>query len=194
VRIGVYARVSRDDGKQDLENQLHELRSWARRLGGELVAEFVDKVSGTKSGEQRPGLQAALDAAHRRAFDALLVWSLDRLTRNGVLSLAGILERLQRSGVAVRSLRESWLDSSNPLVAELLVAIFGWIARQEREQLIARTKAGMQRAKRQGVHVGRPQVIDVDQARRALAKWKTLRAAARELGVGVATIRRRLAG
>jgi len=194
MKIGLYARVSRADGAQDVENQLHELRGWAARLGGEVVQEFVDKVSGAKNADDRPALRRALEAAHRRDYDLLLIWSLDRLSRGGVLALAGILERLKGTGVGVRSLRESWLDTSSPMVAELLVSIFGWIARQEREQLVARTKAGMARAKRQGVHCGRPKAgIDADQARRALAKCGSLRKAAKELGVSEASIRRRLA-
>src|SRR5262249_5497106 len=153
-----------------------------------------DKASGTKTGDDRPGLQLALDAAHRREMDTLLIWSLDRLTRNGVVTLVGILDRLKTTGVALKSHREAWLDSSNPLVAELLVSIFGWVAKSEREQLIARTKAGMARAKRSGVHVGRPRAhVDADQVRRAIAKAGSLRKAAELLSVAEATLRRRLA-
>ena len=192
LKVGLYGRVSRNDGAQDVENQMHELRGWAARLGGEVVAEFVDRVSGTKSSAQRPGLERALEAAHRRDYDLLLVWSLDRLSRGGVLALAGILDRLKTGGVGVRSLRESWLDTSSAMVAELLIAIFGWLGRQEREQLIARTRAGMARAKRNGVRLGRPRVIDADQAQRALAKAGSLRKAAAELGCDPKTLRSRL--
>ena len=193
TKIAICGRVSRSDGVQEVANQLDELHAWAARLGGEVVAEFVDRVSGTKTGNQRPGLERALQAAHRRDYDLLLVWSLDRLTRGGVVALAGILERLKTAGVGVKSLRESWLDTSSPMVAELLVSIFGWVARQEREQLIARTRAGMARAKRNGVRLGRPRVIDADQAQRALAKWGSLRKAAAELGCDPKTLRSRLA-
>jgi DNA invertase Pin-like site-specific DNA recombinase len=194
MKIALYARVSRNDGVQDVENQLHELRNWAARLGGEVVAEYIDQVSGTKTGDARPALQQALQASHERRHDLLLVWSLDRLSRGGVLALAGILERVQRSGVVLKSLRESWLDMSSPLVAELLVSIFAWIARQEREQLIARTKAGMYRAKRQGVHVGRPRLeISAERARMAVERAGSVRAAARLLRCDEGTIRNRLA-
>ncbi len=40
-----------------------------------------------------------------------------------------------------RPLQEPWLDASGP-VSPLLVAIFGWVAEQERARLIERTKAG----------------------------------------------------
>src|SRR5207249_2711714 len=41
-KIGIYGRVSRSDGVQDVQNQLHELRAWAARLGGEVVAEYIE--------------------------------------------------------------------------------------------------------------------------------------------------------
>src|SRR5262245_657492 len=168
MKVALYTRVSRNDGTQDAGNQADELRAWAQRLGGTIVAEYVDQASGTKSAEQRPGLAAAIDGAHRRDFDTLLVWSLDRLSRNGILETTTLLRRLQASGVAVRSLRESWLNTSDPHVAELLLSIMAWLAKSEREQLIARTKAGMARAKRRGVHVGRPR-LEMDRERAVLA-------------------------
>lgn len=57
--------------------------------------------------------------------------------------------------VPVLSVREGWLDTSDP-VRPLLVAIFGWVAEQERARLIERTKAGLERARRQGKRLGRP--------------------------------------
>jgi len=60
--------------------------------------------------------------------------------------------------------------------------------------LIERTKAGMKRAKCNGIHIGRPRhEVDADMARRALAKEGSLRKAAALLGTTEATIRRRLA-
>jgi Resolvase, N terminal domain len=69
TKIAFYARISRNDGVQDVENQLHELRTWATRLGGDVVAEYVDQVSGAKNGDARPALQEALHASHERRHD-----------------------------------------------------------------------------------------------------------------------------
>ena len=57
-------------------------------------------------------------------------------------------------GIIVMSLREPWLDTAGP-VRSLFVAIFGWVAEQERERLRERTKAGLERARRQGKRIGR---------------------------------------
>jgi DNA invertase Pin-like site-specific DNA recombinase len=192
MKAAIYARVSKANGDQTPENQIEALTEWARRLGQELVATYVDRQTG--STDDRPALKEALRAAHERRFDVLLVAALDRVSRGGVASLAGILEKLAATNVAIKSLREEWLDTTSPLTRELLVAVFAWIAKVERAQLIERTKAGMARARRRGVQIGRPQAVDADQARRALAQAGSLRKAAKLLHVTEATIRRRLAG
>src|SRR5439155_20026799 len=149
--------------QQTPDNQIDVLTEWARRLGHELVHVYVDRQTG--STDDRPALKEALRAAHERQYDVLLVAALDRVSRGGVASLAGILEKLKAAGVGIKSHREEWLDSTNPMLRELLVAIFAWVAKSERETLIARTLAGMARAKRAGVHIGRPRAgIDADQA------------------------------
>jgi len=61
--------------------------------------------------------------------------------------------------------REPWLDTGSA-VRPLLIAIFGWVAEQERVTIVVRTKAGLKRARRSGVRLGRPpRAIDVQRAR-----------------------------
>src|SRR5262249_60676044 len=55
-----HSRLSVNDGTQDAGNQADELRAWAQRAGGTIVAEYVDQASGAKSAEQRPGLASAI--------------------------------------------------------------------------------------------------------------------------------------
>jgi DNA invertase Pin-like site-specific DNA recombinase len=89
-------------------------------------------------------------------IQAVAVWALDRLHRSMTGAINTVLE-LDRLGVPVLSVREGWLDTSGP-VRPLLVAIFGWVAEQERTRLIERTKAGIERARREGKVLGRPKV------------------------------------
>lgn len=96
-----------------------------------------------------------IEAAHRGAFEVLLVWSLDRLGRSMTGNLVEAVLELDRYGVAVMSVREPWLDTGGP-VRPLLIAIFGWVAEQERAQIAERTKAGLARARKKGVQLGRP--------------------------------------
>ena len=93
----------------------------------------------------------------------------------------------------VVSVRESWLDTGSP-VRSLLIAIFSWVAEQERARLIERTKLGLDRARRQGTRLGRPRArVNFDRARELRAEGRTLREVAAELGVGAATLHRALA-
>ena len=96
-----------------------------------------------------------MEDAHLRKFDTLLIWALDRLSREGIAQMTGYLERLKLSGVRVLSYQEPWLDTAGP-VSELLTAVFGWIAKQERQRIRERVVAGLERAKNQGKKLGRP--------------------------------------
>jgi DNA invertase Pin-like site-specific DNA recombinase len=95
-----------------------------------------------------------LKDARRGKFQVLVVWALDRFGRSMVGNLRDVLE-LDRLGVQVVSVRESWLDTGSP-VRTLLIAIFSWVAEQERSRLIERTKAGVAAARRRGARLGRP--------------------------------------
>ena len=99
-----------------------------------------------------PGFNQDARAGH---FDILLVWSLDRLSREGVAATLEIVNRLGQSGVKVWSLQESWTEVEGPL-QELLLSIVAWVARMESERRSERTKAGIARARTEGKHIGRP--------------------------------------
>jgi DNA invertase Pin-like site-specific DNA recombinase len=137
----------------------------------------------------RPELKRMMLAAHAGTFDTLIVWALDRLGRSMAGNLQTVLE-LDRLGVRVVSVREPWLDTSGP-VRSLLIAIFGWVAEQERLRIVERTKAGIARARHEGKHVGRPAAhVDLDEALRLRRRGTSIREAARRLGVGASTLQR----
>jgi putative DNA-invertase from lambdoid prophage Rac len=153
-----------------------------RRL--ELVAEYEEKASAAKV---RPVFDRMMRDAHRGAFDVLVVWSLDRFGRSMVGNLQAVLE-LDRCGVQVVSVRETWLDTGSA-VRPLLIAIFGWVVEQERATIIARTMAGLERARRAGVRLGRPpRTVDVRRARTLLEGGLSLRKVAKRLRVPPMTL------
>ena len=163
-KIAIYARVSKNDESQDPSNQLNPLRDYAKALGGEVVEEYVDLASGGNG--DRGNFLRMFSNADKRKFDLVLVWALDRLSREGISNTLGYLERLKRNGVALKSLQESWLDTRDEGLGQLLLAIFSWVAQQERKRIVERTKAGLERAKRQGKRLGRPQGAKDFRARR----------------------------
>ena len=163
-RIAIYARVSKDEG-QDAENQLAQLRAWCAATGHEIAAEYVDHASGSKGADKRPKFAAMLDAAHRRQFDLLLVWALDRLTREGMVATVGYLQRLAAAGVAFHSYSEPALCSDNEMVRDIVLAVMAALAKAERQRISERTKAGLARVKAKGTRLGRPALADAVQAR-----------------------------
>ncbi|MFZ5469460.1 MAG: recombinase family protein [Myxococcota bacterium] len=149
----VYLRVSTD--KQTVENQRAEVEQFARFRGFEPVW-YEEQESAAKN---RPVLDALMTDARAGRRRAVVVWALDRLHRSMLGAITTVLE-LDELGVPVLSVREPWLDTSGP-VRKLLVAIFGWVAEQERNRLIERTRAGLERARRQGKKLGRPRVSPI---------------------------------
>jgi len=93
--------------------------------------------------------------ASQRKFDVLLFWSLDRLSREGVLETLQHLQRLTSYGVAWRSFTEQYLDSTG-IFREAVIGILAAIAKQERVRLAERTRAGLERVRREGKRLGRP--------------------------------------
>ncbi len=140
-KAALYLRVSGD--RQTLDNQRPDLEQLARARGLKIVAVYEEQASAARS---RSCFDAMMRDAHRGAFDVLLVWALDRFGRSMVGNMAAVLD-LDRRGVQVVSVREAWIDTRGP-VRDLLVAIFSWVAEQERAQLVARTQAGLEHARR----------------------------------------------
>jgi DNA invertase Pin-like site-specific DNA recombinase len=85
----------------------------------------------------------------------MLVWALDRLSREGSLAILSLVNRLKVYGVKVISYQESWTEAPGEL-AELLYALTGWVARMESQRRSERTKAGLARVKALGKRLGRP--------------------------------------
>jgi DNA invertase Pin-like site-specific DNA recombinase len=100
--------------------------------------------------------------AARREFDLLLVWSLDRFSREGMAATVVHLQRLASHGVAFRSFTEEHLSTENELVRNILLATLSSLAKLEREKISQRTKAGLERARARGKVLGRPRFSDGD--------------------------------
>ena len=167
--------------------QTGELREYCERRGWSIAGEYVDLgISGTK--EKRPELDRLMVEAHRRRFDAVIVWKFDRFARS-VSHLLRALETFQALGIHFVSLSES-LDTSSP-AGKMVFTVLGAVAELERSLIVERVKAGLRNAKPKGKRLGRPKV-DVDSGRIAMLRSKGLgwRTVAKELGVGVGTLYR----
>lgn len=197
MKVAIYARISTSDKDQDLNTQFLPLREFIKAQAWELHREYQDQVSATDLAH-RTGWMRLLEDASKRRFDLLLVWRMDRAFRS-VLDAATTLERLRAWGVGLRSYSEPWLDTTSPF-GEALYYITVAYAQLERGILRERVRAGMDRARKQGHRIGRPRVNDRPGFNRhfgaileRLAQGQvSRRRAARELGIGYATLKRLL--
>jgi DNA invertase Pin-like site-specific DNA recombinase len=182
MKAAIYARVSTFD--QEPENQLQELRRYVEARDW-ASTEFVDRgVSGAK--DRRPALDALLKDAKRRRFDVLVCWRLDRLGRN-LKHLITLLDELQALGVAFVSLAEG-IDATTP-AGKLQMHILGAIAEFERGRIRERVVAGLDRARRNGITLGRPKgAVPVE--RLAKVSALSLTDASATLGVSRSTLKR----
>jgi DNA invertase Pin-like site-specific DNA recombinase len=190
MKCALYGRVSKDDGKMETENQLHELREFCARSRWTIAHEYIDRM--TASTDKRPQFQRLFEDASKRKFDVVLFWPLDRFSREGVLETLQHLRRLETAGVAWRSYTESYFDSTGPF-KDAVVAIMASLAKLERQKISERTKAGLRRARREGKQLGRPRVeVDVQKVRKLQTRGMGLRGIADETGWSLSSIMRAL--
>ena len=196
TRIALYARVSTSDKDQNPETQLLALRQWVHDPDA-TVTEWVDQASALDLAH-RTAWRALLDACRRRQVDQVIVWRLDRAFRS-VLDAAQTLDRLRAWHVDIKSYQEPWLDTTSPF-GEAMFHITAAYAQLERSILSERVKAGMARARTQGIRLGRPPRTEEPRfgrewavvAPQVAAGTLSRRAAARRLRCGASTIRRLL--
>jgi len=156
-RVLIYARVSTED--QETLNQVAQLRDYASKQDWEVRDVIVDVASGSKTAKQRPGLDSIFAMAHRREFDILLFWALDRLSREGSRRTIHYLTILDEAGVGWHSFSEPYISSLG-IFKDAIIAILSALAKQERVRIGERTKAGMARARAEGKRIGRPRTPD----------------------------------
>ena len=194
-RIAIYARVSTTGNGQSPEMQLRELREYCERRGWQIACEYVDAgISGAK--DRRPQLDRMLTDAHRRRFDAIIVWKFDRFARS-VSHLLRALETFRALGIEFVSLSEQ-VDTSTP-TGKMVFTVLGAVAELERALIVERVKAGMRNARAKGRRIGRPpRTYLAPETRTAIATAYvagdvSLRDLAARFGTSIGTVQRCLA-
>src|SRR6185437_3328203 len=175
-----YARVSTDG---------HSVNAQAEALlaaGAEKI--IRETASGAKS--DRAGLRRVLDGLD--AGDVLLVTRLDRLARSP-RDLLNTLAFIADRGAGFRSLGDAWADTTTAH-GRLMLTVLGGLAEFERDLIRARTGEGRDRARAQGVKMGRKPKLTTHQIREAIKRrdrdGETVRDIARTYNVSHSTISR----
>jgi DNA invertase Pin-like site-specific DNA recombinase len=180
-----YARIS--TGHQSLDQQVDAVTD----AGVDPSRIYSDKLSGTSTREQRPGLAALLDYA--REGDTIVVVGIDRLGRNAAEVMTTIRELGERA-IVLRSLREG-IDTSNA-TGRMVAGVLASLAELELELGRERRSAAREARRARGQHVGRPKALDEKKAalaQRMSASGESASTIANTLGVSRATVYRVLA-
>ena len=184
VQLG-YARVS--TGHQSLDQQTDALTA----AGVDPARLYSDKLSGTSTREQRPGLLALMDYA--REGDAIVVVGIDRLGRNAAEVMTTVRELGER-GIVLRSLREG-IDTSNA-TGRMVAGVLASLAELELELGRERRSAAREARRARGQSIGRPKALGeskVALVQRMHASGESAGTIAETLGVSRATVYRALA-
>src|SRR5580704_1531546 len=189
MKTAIYARVS--TRKQETDNQLQQLREFAANQGWEIIAEYADVVSGSGK-KERPRFLAMMQDASQRKFDLLLFWSLDRLSREGIVKTLGYLQQFKGWNVGWRSYTQPFLDTGNAMGTDIVLSVLSAVAQQERLMISERTLAGLKRARKAGKVLGRPPAdVDMQKVQRRRDRGESLRAIAADLGCSAALLCKR---
>lgn len=145
MQIG-YARVSTEE--QNLDRQIDALQQAG--IDDRLI--YKEKITGTK--KDRPELQKMLN--HLNEGDIVIITDLTRISRS-TKDLLDIVEKVKNKGASIRSLKDTWLDTtSNNPYNEFLLTVMSGLSQLERDLISQRTKEGLASAKARGRNGGRP--------------------------------------
>lgn len=184
-----YLRISTSGKGQTTENQ--------RKLildAGFSVDKFFSEegVSGSTKAIERPEFKAML--AQMTEGDILIVTMVDRLGRSAS-DILNAVEMLKDMGIRVRVMQFDGLDITSSM-GKMVLTCMSAMAELERNILVERVNAGLERTKAQGTKLGPPLTITPVVMRELVAKKTegfTLDKLAAEYGVPRNTIARNIA-
>ena len=137
-KVVIYVRVS--TGKQEVNNQLIQLREYCNKCNYEIYKEYIDVISGKEN--SRPSYDKMFQDAHRRLFDLVLFWDLSRFSRSGTLFTLQKLKELENCKIDWESYQEPYFKSIGQF-KDVVLSIMSTLAKIQREQISERTKAGL---------------------------------------------------
>lgn len=184
-RTFAYCRVSTAD--QQTKNQIAEIKAAGFDVQPSRVV--CESISGSTAAEARPGFTKLLERLE--SGDVLIVTKLDRLGRNSI-DVQQTVQALEAGGVRVHCLALGGVDLTSS-AGKMTMGVLAAVAQFERDLIIERTQAGLQRAKAEGRKLGRPQALTDEQQAQVLARLQagaTIYALAQELQVDRRSIRR----
>lgn len=195
MRALIYTRVStpQQARKNGTAYQRAELEAYCAVRGWTVVQTISDEAMKGKD-PSRPGLERVLELVRGQKVDVVLVWRLDRLFRS-LRDLLNTVHELDERKVALVASGQQ-VDTSTSM-GKAMVSVAGVFAELESDIARERTLAGIAEARAKGKPIGGAAHVDqvrltLDEARDAVKRHGSIRAAARALGCSSTTIHRRL--
>jgi DNA invertase Pin-like site-specific DNA recombinase len=151
-RAGILARISldRDGASESPDQQLGDGHALAQQRHLDVVETYVERdVSGFSREVARPEYDRLVRDMRAGRIDVVIVWAIDRLTRQGVVGIARFLAVMEETGVELVSVTQPFLDTTTPLGRGVL-AMIASLAEQESANTSARVRRNHRYAARQG--------------------------------------------
>ena len=119
-RCVVYARFScHNQTEQSIEGQLHDCQKYAENNNLQIVGTYIDRALSATS-DKRPQFQQLIKDSAKHNYDIVLVWKLDRFSRNRYDS-AIYKSKLKKNGVRVVSVTENISDNPEGILMESIL-------------------------------------------------------------------------
>lgn len=150
LKVGIYSRVSMRD--QNIETQRLMLREYCERNDLEIVDEYLDCGFSGKN-DERPDFNRLLEDMRMGRINCIVVYKLDRIGRS-LQHLLNLFAEFKNTGVEFISLSQQ-INTTTP-EGRMFLKMLMVFAEYEREMIIDRTCEGLNRAKKQGKTLGRP--------------------------------------
>lgn len=182
ARAFLYSRVSTAD--QHTANQLAEVKAAGFDIQPQRIVEEV--VSGSVSTSERKGFAKLLE--RMEAGDILIVTKLDRLGRNAI-DVQSTVQMLEAKGIKVHCLALGGVDLTSA-AGKMTMGVLAAVAEFERDLLIERTQAGLERAKAAGKRLGRPTATNQADVLAHKADGLSQSQTAKALDVSLSTVKR----
>lgn len=185
--VAIYSRCSTKNKGQDATNQSTILSQYCQKMNYTVYREYTDYESGATT--NRTEFKQMFNDAHKRQFDLVLFWSLDRFSREGTRATINLLQQLENFGVQFRSYTEQYIDSSG-IFKDVIVSLLATLARQEKIRCGERVRAGLDRARSKGRIGGRPRIPQekINAISEMRAQGLSLRKIAKEMNIHHGTV------
>ena len=117
MRAVIYARYSSDNQTEaSIEGQLRECMEYATYNDIQVIGNYIDRAFSAKT-DHRPEFQRMIKDSYKHAFDCIIVWKLDRFSRNRYDS-AHYKALLRKNGVKVIAANETIAEGAEGILLE----------------------------------------------------------------------------